>query len=319
MDRRLAGALLVVAVCAAAAVVPLFGGLRVVGTARTIVLPTDPQVGDCVVAGPTGSLEVPGELSPALAPPGSSELAVSATPVLVSFQACAGQPVLGEIVGVASSPAMANHTFAAPPIGLDCRSSGLEYAGLVAVDNRFELPDGPLDDPVSWNISIDTGNRWVVPAPWLLAAGKTWSACIVTPRDGGVYQGRLADAFSGQRLPDAFGTCWDSSQVSAASRRVNCGQPHVAELISAGRVQDLGTVGSAQIVASCTTMAARVMRRDDAGAGGELSVQTSPDAVRISLRTSGSLSILCYVAASGDRQLAGTIVGLGERPIPYAT
>lgn len=318
MDRRLAGVLLVVAVCAAAAVVPLLGGLRVAGTARTIGLPPDPQVGDCVVGGAEPSREAVGQLSPALAPPGSSELATTRTPVLVSFEPCRGQSVMGEIVGVASSPTMANSTFAAPPVGLDCRSSALEYAGLVAVGNRFELPDQPVDDPVSWNLSIDTGNRWVLPATWLLAAGKTWSACIVTPRDGGLYQGRLAAAYDGRRLPDAFGTCWDSRQVSAASRRANCSEPHVAELIAAGRVEDLGTTGSAQITASCTALAAKVMEREDPSAAGELAVQTSPEASRISLRTSGSLSVLCYVAASGERQLEGSIVGMGDQPLRYA-
>ena len=240
------------------------------------------------------------------------------SPLLVNFEECRGQSVIGEIVGVALTPDMANTRFAAPPLGLDCRSSALEYAGLEAVDNRFELPNHPDDDPVRWNLSIDTGNRWVLPAQWLLAAGKTWSACIVTPRDAGPYEGRLADAFDGQNLPDAFGTCWESRQVSAALQSANCGQPHVSELIAAGRVNDLASVGSARILESCAALAARVMERDEATATGELTVQTSPDASRIDLRTSGSLSILCYVAASGDRQLAGTVVGLGDQPIRYA-
>jgi hypothetical protein len=243
---------------------------------------------------------------------------LAATPSwgLVSFEPCRGQPVIGEIVGVAFGRNITDNR--APHTGMDCRSPALTYAGLVAVGDRFELPHQRSDDPVSWNFSIDTGNSWVVPAPWLLAAGKTWSACIVTPSDGSVYQGRLLDAYGGGRLPDAFGTCWDTRELSAASRRASCDAPHFAELISAGRVQDISNVGSAGIASSCTALAARVMERDDPSAVGELVVQTSPDASRISLRTSGSLSLLCYVVAGGGRELAGTIVGLGNRPIQFA-
>lgn len=307
---------MVVVVCTAAAIVPLLGGLRMAGSARPMELPSDPQVGDCVVAGFGDSPDAPGQLSPAHTPSGGLEQVAAPEPTPVRFERCQGQPVIGEIVGVALSPSLEDA--AAPPPGLDCRSSALAYAGLVAVDNRFELPNQQQDDPVRWNLSIDTGNRWVLPAPWLLAAGKTWSACIVTPRDGGTYLGRLADAYNGRSLPDAFGTCWDSAQVSAASQRANCSEPHVAELVSAGRVHDIATVETAEIMASCTALAGTVMRRDDPGAGGQVVVHTSPDASRIRFRTSGSLSVLCYVAAGGDRPLAGTVVGLGDQPIPFA-
>lgn len=311
---------MVVAVCAAAALVPLASGLRVAGTGRAVELPADPRIGDCVVGAPAGSLQAPGQLSPAAAPSSRSSAATVApdAPLLVGFAPCRGQPVIGEIVGVASSPAVAR-TVVAPPVGLDCRSSALDYAGLTSVDNRFVLPGQPPGDPVSWNLSIDTGNRWVLPAPWLQAAGKTWSACIVTPRDSGLYRGRLAGAFAGERLPDAFGTCWDSTQVSAASQRANCDEPHAAELISAGRVLDLAGTGSAAIVASCAALAARVMGREDPTASGELVLQTSPVAARIDLRTSGSLSVLCYVASADDRKLTGSVVGLGSRPVPFAS
>ena len=49
MDRRLIGALLVVAVVAVAIVVPARDGLRIAGRGTTIDLPADPQVGDCLL------------------------------------------------------------------------------------------------------------------------------------------------------------------------------------------------------------------------------------------------------------------------------
>ena len=315
MDRRLTGALLVVAVAVTAAVLPALSGRRISGHAQTIALPADPRVGDCVLESSPGSPDVVGELT-ALpeSTDGSRSAARSAIPVEVG--ACTGRPVLGEVVAVVTT---AHHDLKAhpvPPPGVDCRSPALEYAGLVPADKRYELRDQPDADPVKWNFSINTGNRWVLPSQRLVSAGRTWSACVASPNAGEEYAGRLADAYSGRSLPASFGTCWNSPQVGAAARMLDCSRHHSAELISAGRIDDISAVTIEQVASSCGQLAALVMRRSDPTGGGALVIKTSPD--RLTFKSMvRPVNVLCYLS-SARRELDDTVVGLGERPIPFA-
>ena len=141
MDRRLIGALLVVTVAATAAVIPALNGRRIVGVGQTIELPTDPRVGDCVFDRSAGDPDANGMLT--LAPATFVRATSTAQPITaVQVAGCSGAPVVGEIVAVAT--AAQDRPSASPrPTSpeMDCRSSALEYAGLVPVDGRFELID----------------------------------------------------------------------------------------------------------------------------------------------------------------------------------
>ena len=58
------------------------------------------------------------------------------------------------------------------------------------------------------------------------------------------------------------------------------------------------------------------MRRSDPTGGGALVIKTSPE--RITFRSvARPVNVLCYVSSAG-RELDDTVVGLGERPIPFA-
>jgi hypothetical protein len=322
MDRRLIGALLLVAVIAAGIVAAKSGGLRTVGVAVMAELPADPQVGNCLLESADGSLpepSTPNRASPGpLIMPAQTTLPPSQNVLGPRFGSCTdAHRVGGEVVALLSATGD-EHTrrLRAQNNGVDCRAASLQYAGLRAIENRFTLPEQGADDPVTWRLSINLTSGWVLPSQLLQASGRTWLACIAAPSDGSLYSGRLAGAFEGAQLPDEFGTCWNSRTVSASVRTLNCSAPHLAELISFGFVPDRSVVSYQQIQSSCEQLAARVLDRADPTAGGVLTLKTSPE--RISLLNTGSVSVMCYATPTGDRELAGTLVGLGDRPVPFA-
>jgi hypothetical protein len=65
-------------------------------------------------------------------------------------------------------------------------------------------------------------------------------------------------------------------------------------------------------------LAARVIGRADPTAGGHLVVGVSPDPGDTILYTIPSLEIVCYLMPD-DHSLTGTLVGLGDQPIPFTT
>ena len=78
--------------------------------------------------------------------------------------------MIGEVAGVGTvQDADRAHRQAGRRADLDCRKAALEYAGLIPVDGRFELPhptgdQAMVNDPVTWNLSLDVVDRWVLPS-----------------------------------------------------------------------------------------------------------------------------------------------------------
>jgi len=286
MDRRLIGALLVVAVVAVAIVVPARDGLRVAGRATAIDLPADPGIGDCLL-------------------------------VNASFGPCTGQPALGEVVSIVTASGRdQDRLLRADSSGTNCRAAALTYAGLTAVDGRYVPRDHLQPDPVNWKFSINLRTSWVLPTAQQRAAGRTWAACVVGPGDGGSYAGGLADAYSGGRLPDVYGVCWNSREVSVAIKKVDCAEPHLAELIAIGNVAQ-HDVTPTQISGSCRQLAAQVLGRPDPTADGGLAVLIDPDATDSLRWTREAMGVVCYLVPNAH-SLTGTLVGLADRPVPYS-
>jgi hypothetical protein len=286
MDRRLIGALLVVAVVAVAVVVPARDGLRIAGRAVTIDLPADPGVGDCLL-------------------------------VTASFGPCAGRQVLGEVVSIVTATSDPyDRPVRAESSGTDCRAAALTYAGLTAIDGRYVPRHYQQPDPVNWKFSINVRTSWVLPTALQRAAGRTWAACIVEPAEGSSYVGGLTEAYSGGRLPDAYGVCWSSREVGVAMHKVNCAEPHLAELLAIGNVAR-DDVNPTEISGSCQSLAAEVMGRPDPTADGGLTVLIDPDAADSFRWTREAMGVVCYVVPTAH-SLTGSLVGLGDRPVPYS-
>jgi hypothetical protein len=286
MDRRLIGALLVVAVVAVAIVVPARDGLRIAGRGTTIDLPADPQVGDCLL-------------------------------MAQSFGPCAGQSAIGEVVWIVTATGDPyDRLVRAESSGTDCRAVALTYAGLTEIDGRYVPRRHQEPDPVDWKFSINVRTTWVLPSAQLRAAGRTWAACVVEPSGGTSYPGGLGDAYSSGRLPDAYGVCWSAREVAVAMHKVDCAEPHLAELIAIGSVAG-DDVTPTEISGSCQSLAAEVMGRSDPTADGGLAVRIDPDAADSLRWTREAMGVVCYVVPTAH-SLTGTLVGLRDRPVPYS-
>ncbi len=322
MDRRLIGALLVVAVFLVATVVPLLGGHRSTGIAQPAPIPRDPRMGDCLRERPQG-------IEPASAQPGvSGSVGNANTPTAVSsplgpaLVSCQSVSVAAEVVlTVAAAGSLEARQRRVAETGIDCHAAALRYAGLIRSAKGF-LPATvsaaqAAEDPVGWRMSINLRTAWVYPSAFLRSAGRIWAACVVAPPSDGPYRGSLAGAFDTGRLPDRYGTCWNAPTVTPAVETVDCRQPHPSELLSVGVIADRSTVSTADLRESCRRLAAAAVGRLDPTAGGRLVLKTTPERL-YSSELDRSVSVLCYLT-SADRPLSGTLLGLHERPMPFGS
>jgi hypothetical protein len=280
MVRRLGG-LLIVLVTMVGVAVTSASARRSAGTAVAAPLPPAPAVGDCLIRD-----------DPA---PGSAWA--------VAFGPCVAD-ALGQIVALrpAGTPV---------PMTLDgstgCRGAVLTRAGLVEREGRFVLPGQPATDPVTWSYSMPARTGWYGPSP-ILPTTTSWAACVVRPERGAAGPASVIDAFDGGALPPVYGTCWESTEISAGMRQTGCAREHRAELIAVGRV----TPGQSweEIRTSCLRQAAQAIGRADPSVGGLLTVRMHPDRTG---EISRNVDVTCYVTAAGDRSIVGSVVGLGPR------
>lgn len=322
MDRRLVGALLVMVVLSAAIVLPLITGRRVAGVGSPAVLPDPPKLGTCLLyplpAEADGFLPdgTSGDLSdyrPADIVPTNPYQSASTA----AFGPCNGA-VAGEVVDVVQVAGDASaRRAAAAQSDVRCRAAVLTYAGLIDVTRTFQDRGGGEANPVRWDPTLNGRHFWVQPDGLHRAAGGTWLACLLTPRQPVLYTGSVAGAFSGGSLPDRFGVCWLQPDVSPSMTAVDCGQPHRSELMSLGTVADTTKVTAADITSSCRQLATLFVGRDDPTAGGALTVAVNPDELADRLRMEPAVDVTCFLTTGADRRLVGSLVGLGDRPVPF--
>ena len=111
--------------------------------------------------------------------------------------------------------------------------------------------------------------------------------------------------------------CWLQTDVSAAVTFVDCSEPHRSELVSIGSVSGHSDVAASDVSASCERLAARIVGRDDPTAGGVLTVGVDPEELPARLTSGRTIDITCFLTSTNDRRLVGTLVGLGDRPVPF--
>lgn len=284
----MAGALLVLLSFIGAAVMSSVAGPGVAGTPQAVELPGPPAVGDCLLADPHRDSATVPRFGPCRA---------------------GGMGSLGEVVAIRTLNG-AERTAEST----DCRSSALTYAGLRPEGDAFAVPGAPVDDPIQWRYSVDVRTTWITQITAQPGAGS-WAACVARPNAGASGPGRLADAFGGGALPGAYGTCWQSDDLSAAALMVDCDEPHVAELIALGRAVSDGPIDPAEVRSSCLAQAAIVLRRADPTVGGTLAIRIDPDDLStIRVRSNPA----CFVTATDGRLIVGSLVGLGSGTVTWA-
>jgi hypothetical protein len=168
-----------------------------------------------------------------------------------------------------------------------------------------------------WRPSI--GQRFVaiLSAPTLDPAGPRWAACALMSPGLELYSGSYVRSLANLPAPAPFGLCRAGEQ---ADQWVSCSAPH--------RIQDFGTtvkqgVSADKALASCRFLIQRMTRMQDITNGGLLRV----DMLNFPVGTGnggsfgtdpagGSTVSTCRLSVVGSGQLVGTLIGIGDHPLP---
>ncbi|MET3807309.1 hypothetical protein ABIB25_004332 [Nakamurella sp. UYEF19] len=299
MDRRIAGVLLLVVALVATLAVPDVVGRSLAGAPSPEQIAAPPAVGSCVGA-ITGS-------GPARTGADARPSVTGSQPV-ATVVPCTGR-VMGEIISVTvANPRQVVTLQEYDEVHPSCRSQVETYLGTTATTTL---------SGVQWSRSIYVDVATVGPDGHDRAAGRTWTACVMTAVDQTYpVTASLKSSWTTRSLPDAYGLCWFDDVVQLGEP-VACTSPHRTQQLGYGLVSsptDSGTsivsaVGYDAILAGCRTLAASVMDAADPTRGGSLDV-------RVVVSRSGAPYVQCAVSATGSKKLTGSVIGLGTKPVP---
>lgn len=280
--RRLLGVGMVLLVALAVPAVARWGGLWVSGSptiARTVVVP---RPGDCLAAlvGPTPPLR------PLIF---GISAAVVDEPATV-FADCAGAHV-GEVVALRRTPVDAD--------GFGAAGAGTAgpWCTQVAVGYRELL---------RWQVAAVAGEVWTpVVAHRFIAVvddsgADRWAACVVLAPGLERYRGSYVSSLAGTAAPTPFGSCRSGA---AAGLQASCDMPHDQQIF--GVLQP----GATPTWHSCAALVRRVTGMVDLTGGGRLGVWIDDPGAKAT----------CRVRVVGPERLTGTLLGLGDAPLPLGT
>ncbi len=275
---------------------------RVAGTAQAMSAPGPPSVGDCV----------PDPVDPTTWP---------TNPYVypqLRFEAC-DQFRFGEVIAVLDDPAepsVANQGGASGPVHDPNPEACLE---------KSDSYDGGVTQFRYWSPRIFAFAAPISPSPLQQAVGQHWVACAmfipaIGQTDVRHYQGTLRNAFFTGNQRDVLGFCgagrdWTKGYVSA------CSLPHEFQVLASGIVGG-GDVSRDELRRTCVQVAERLTALPDVTAAGALAVEVrSIENTGASFASDGEqveAKLGCGISTVGTRQLAGSLVALGDHPIPWA-
>jgi hypothetical protein len=304
MDRRLAGFAVLLAVIIAAPIVPALGGQHLTGSAQRMPIPDPPVVGDC--------------LSHVASQPSAMILSL---PVFAEQAGSCGAGNVGEIVAVVpkvyfSPPTLDNGSTVAQAV--DCDPLVRDYLGWSPPTDASPGNASESSALVQWHPprTIDSGLLGPDLAQYIY--GQRWVACVVYPEfvpfrgsiRGGVLDGHNADALAScQATPDG-----------KALQPISCSQPHRAETFGVVAVSDQ----TADLEPSCLALVHRLTGMSDVSSSGALIVSAviTSDSARDNASTLHPVGpqeyeATCLSTVVGSRLLVGTLIGLGDRSLPW--
>lgn len=313
--------------CVALTLVVVITGLRphlVPGAGQAAPVTGPPVVGDCVV----DPLPAPTLMSPNV--PAGSGGTVPVYPAQ-QIQPCTAARY-GEVVAVIGKPGPtvlkgddANGRYLDDPNEDSCYTAAFGYLGMTTK---------PLLS--YWQTYLLISVAVSRPSLRQHAAGQRWAACIValpapdpgpepTSRTPAApqYVGSIRDALHTGQERDQLGICLTTVDWLSGFTVGACGKPHAVELLASGDSGDR-PVPRERIQATCQQMVGQLTAMADPTASGALSAQ-----VHITDRNSSTPIITpqipahsvlqCGVVATGTRKLAGSLIALGTRPIPWTS
>lgn len=273
------------------------------GVAVAEPVPGPPEIGDCVTtAFDPQSPEF-------VAPEGVGQVRLSAPET-----APCSDSRYGEVIRIYSNktPAVTVSELDVPME--ECFRSGYEFVG---------VPLAELDTAdLRWYPTVRVGATLIGPNDRQEAAGQRWVACVVHPWEGegqDAYTSTLRDAVFSGVARDRLGMC--TAGPDPGSGPSSCSAPHIEQIIAngtSGRMQH----PRHQILESCERLMIELTGSHltaDVGLRLRIEVmipETGIDSTENLVQPESAL--MCIVEAVGDRQLAGGLFGLGDRPIPWA-
>lgn len=318
-SRRLVGLGVLAAAVLLLAAGAALGRPAVNGVAVAPPIDPPPQVGDCLFAGPGGPWGVRDDQG-----------AYRQNPFARRFGPCQGE-WFGEVVDVRSGAQMTQDLVS---------DRGLATAGAACAVAEREYLAAPDLSAVTgtWQTTVLSDSVPIGPDPRQYAAGQAWQACLLTPPqwttegrsvvdgvDGrtGTTRDRLAGGWSDPDIRTRLGRCED---FGAGDRPAQfCGTAHDLEWLALGW-WNTEAPSATRLRAACSELAARLMQRTDPTAGGTLTAEVSVIgmggfamvvAADTTLPDSGSAQCLLR-PTDGEQVLTGTLLGIGEGPVPLA-
>jgi len=302
MDRRAAGVAVLVLALVAVVVGPSISGRRVVGTAVGLTFAGPPRVGECISPLPEGVVE--------------KGRYIHVVPVTaIAFSNCSGA-IGGEVVGVWPTEAAAQTDQTGSRRGGPCYREAADYTGLQPFSRDTDVFGAAFDGAVYWKPTIGFNPINIVPGGLATAGGQTWVACLAAPTRVASYHGTLRGAYVAGTLPDAFGLCWNRDDLDTVPTLLHCDDPHATELLATGWVRNRALVSNAEIEASCRSVAGRIMRTADPSRQGAISIVIDPVSRDGAQREDAPIAVNCFATAVLPQQLSGTLISLGDRPLP---
>ena len=307
VNRRLLGGIVVVVVLIAAIVAPNFSQRRIAGAAVPISVAGPPASGDCVTSIPdVSNLLREGNF-------GSGDEIDLPTAI---YGPCGGR-IVGEVVSVLDDAATAQRV-PAPQYQDQLSQCGLDSIGYTG--SVPPVVQGASGRPgIVWSPAQNFQATSVGPSRLQRRVGQRWSACIVGAPGAHLYDGSLHDVLTSGVLPSPFANCWRSNSLRD-SEQVSCDHPHAVELLATTGLDNTPHT-AADVQRSCSVYAGRMMRTADPGRSGALQFQILDfrDTVSLVAPSAAILQdtyITCIATAGHGVRLTGSLVGVGDGPLP---
>jgi hypothetical protein len=311
VERRWSGLLIVMSVLLAAATIPALGGRMIPGSASIGPIPGPPHVGDCL-----------------LRLPDLNEAAVDATGAAL-YQSLATEPCIGDrwgqVVAVVPGGMLATPVEVADDHGLASFDDPNRHACSTALAQYLDAGGSPAAWSPAITFSITLGR----PSDLQRRMGQDWVACVAgaSGPEGTAtrYEGGLRASTTRDLLPATVPTaaiCLSSKDFFLA-HTIGCAQPHQVEDVAMLMTHDT-SITMAVLESRCHQLVRGYTEMPDPTAGGQLvdavvAVHRASDGTEAPGLATGDETgfARCLVHTTGSRLLTGTLLGLGDRPLPW--
>lgn len=314
--RRRVGFALVGLVLLAALIVPAAAGRSIAGSAVAVPLAGPPAVGNCLTTAQP-SVDDLQDLSAQFSSGPSGPLRYRSVPL----SPCTGARY-GEVVDVLADPgkiaasqdAGTGRTSMSDPNSFGCSTAVARYTG--SARSRFSY----------WRVALAAIPVLVGPDERALRAGQHWAACLlVTPTATGStaeLAGSPVTVLTDGTGGDQLGSCQNGPAPAPTPSAGSCAFPHRTEILGQAYGPALAGVTRSELTRTCNQLVADLTGKPDITVTGALRVAApvfaDGDARDYGKPTTATSIALCAVSAADEATLGGSLLGLGQRPIPWS-